>query len=170
MTAIALGPDTTEWYHALEQLGLLGDRPNCVLVGGLAGSPDGDVVLARHAAGGIDEYRPRFFALEKVRGMASPRNLPRLLEEVDYLRELGYHVEWKLLDAKDQGSSSSCKRVFVCGIREDVRQERVRNVYDWRGEHHPIWWPRRGHAAPFEPASRSFPRQALRELLAPNVR
>lgn len=157
---------------AMAQLGHAADCREVLLAGLI-----GDVQLEdAHFLDVIDavwDTMPRFVLVECVRGLGSPRNAEKLAVRVAALTGLGYHVEARVVDAADAGCDTSVKRMFIAGIDEEVRRQRVRDVNDWRGTHAPIWWPQRRSSVPFELGRRpawAFPLEAYRALLQPNVR
>jgi DNA (cytosine-5)-methyltransferase 1 len=84
----------------------------------------------------VAEIQPRFFMMENVRGLASPRHKAYLDKVLTDLEALGYIVEWDVLDASDYGVPQSRKRTFVMGVRVDVAEDRERTSTPW-----PIHWP-----------------------------
>jgi DNA (cytosine-5)-methyltransferase 1 len=84
----------------------------------------------------VAQIFPRFFVLENVRGLASPRHRAYLDRRVAEFEAMGYYVEWRVLDAADHGVAQSRKRIFILGTRIDVAHERF-------SQRLPIVWPRR---------------------------
>ena len=63
----------------------------------------------------IGETRPKFVLLENVRNLLSKNHgwdFARILVEMD---ELGYDVQWELLDSQNFGLAQRRKRVFILG-------------------------------------------------------
>ena len=89
----------------------------------------------------VAEILPRFFILENVRGLASPRHKDYLERRVAEFEAIGYTVEWKVLDSADHGVGQSRKRLFLMGVRVDVLADRARDPFEWRSK--PIIWPHR---------------------------
>lgn len=81
----------------------------------------------------VAEIAPRFFMMENVRGLSSPRHKEYLAKVVADLEALGYIVEHRVLDASEYGVPQARKRTFVMGVRVDVAEERR---FRW-----PISWP-----------------------------
>lgn len=76
--------------------------------------------LFPHAIRLVDEIRPRAVMLENVRGL-----LDTVFDEyrkgiLDDLSKLGYHAEWKLLNASDFGVPQLRPRVVFVAIRNDL--------------------------------------------------
>jgi len=66
----------------------------------------------------VREISPKAFLLENVAGLASKRHETYFLSKVQMLIELGYYVDFKVLDAADYGVPQSRKRVIVIGSRD----------------------------------------------------
>jgi DNA (cytosine-5)-methyltransferase 1 len=67
--------------------------------------------VARLAA----EKRPPYLLLENVPGLLSHDKGRTFYTILGTLSELGYHVEWKVLNSKDFGVPQSRKRVYIVG-------------------------------------------------------
>jgi len=70
----------------------------------------------------VDESRPQAVMLENVRGM-----LDTLFDEyratlIRQLKKLGYHAEWRLLNASDYGVPQLRPRVIFVAIRKDFTE------------------------------------------------
>lgn len=84
----------------------------------------------------IAQVQPKFFILENVRGLASPRHSDYLNLRIAEFAAMGYHVEAQVLDAAHYGVPQSRKRLFILGKRVDQI-----TVGPW--EPPAIWWPER---------------------------
>lgn len=62
---------------------------------------------------------PKTFLLENVKGLASKKNLPFLLELVVNL-EQEYNVSWEVVNCADYGVPQNRERVFILGVRKDL--------------------------------------------------
>ena len=60
------------------------------------------------------------FLLENVRGLSNHDNGKTLEVILNTLDELGYSVEWKVLNAKDYGVPQNRERWYCIGIRKDL--------------------------------------------------
>ena len=67
--------------------------------------------------------RPKAFIVENVNGMVYGENRQLLQNQLRRYRLAGYRVWWDVLDAKDFGVAQSRRRVFIVGIRSDLREE-----------------------------------------------
>lgn len=63
----------------------------------------------------IREIRPQLLLMENVAGLTTTRNLPYLETRLDELRELGYDLHFKVLNAADYGVPQERMRVIVMG-------------------------------------------------------
>jgi DNA (cytosine-5)-methyltransferase 1 len=65
------------------------------------------------------DIRPRFFVMENVGGLLSPRGLPYFQQLMEKMGDAGYIIQKKKLTASDFGVPQSRKRVFIVGERSD---------------------------------------------------
>lgn len=65
----------------------------------------------------IMDIKPRFFVMENVGGLLSPRGLPYYNKLVESLGEAGYKIQKEKLTASDFGVPQGRKRVFIVGER-----------------------------------------------------
>lgn len=71
----------------------------------------------------LEKYQPKLFVFENVRGMLSSKDengnniFGKIVAE---MKELGYSVDYKLLDAKDFGVPQSRKRVIIIGWKNNL--------------------------------------------------
>lgn len=67
--------------------------------------------------------KPKAFVLENVKGLLSHdrgRTFKTIIEE---LTKCGYKVDYEVLEAKDYGVPQIRKRVFIVGVRNDIKKE-----------------------------------------------
>lgn len=67
------------------------------------------------------EKLPKAFLLENVKGLTSNKHLPFLNELVTRLSEQ-YNVTWEVKNCADYGVPQNRERVFIVGIRKDIKQ------------------------------------------------
>lgn len=67
----------------------------------------------------VDELYPHYFIMENVSGIAGKRGKTILIQLIDELKEIGYEVHIKLLDAQDYGVPQRRKRYIIVGERAD---------------------------------------------------
>ena len=75
--------------------------------------------------------RPKYLFLENVRGLLNHDGGATFETIIRTLDELGYDVEWQVLNSKNFGVPQNRERVFVIG---HLRGERTRNVFPISGE------------------------------------
>ncbi len=74
--------------------------------------------------------RPKYLFLENVKGLLSHENGITFETIISALDELGYDVEWQVLNSKDFGVPQNRERVFIIG---HLRGERTRRVFPLSG-------------------------------------
>lgn len=87
---------------------------------------------------GVRRVKPRQFLMENVRGLLKEKHWPYFCRAIEQLKECGYAVQWKLLDAVGFGVPQFRERVWAWGIREDLHAAGMRHA--WPMETH-IWPP-----------------------------
>ena len=75
--------------------------------------------------------RPRYLFLENVKGLLNHENGITFETIISTLDELGYDVEWQVLNSKDFGVPQNRERVFIIG---HLRGERTRRVFPLSGD------------------------------------
>ncbi len=75
--------------------------------------------------------RPKYLFLENVRGLLNHDKGDTFEIILSALDELGYDVEWQVLNSKNFGVPQNRERVFIIG---HLRGERTRNVFPISGE------------------------------------
>lgn len=85
----------------------------------------------------VGEVQPQLFLMENVAALASPRNRVYYQKLLKTAAMLGYSVEASILNAADFGVPQIRKRLFVLGVREDLRGKinlptRSIEVDEWR--------------------------------------
>lgn len=63
----------------------------------------------------VAAIRPAYFVMENVRGLTFKKHREYLETVVTMFRELGYNVEWRVLNAADFGVPQTRQRLFVVG-------------------------------------------------------
>lgn len=63
----------------------------------------------------LRDKRPRHFLLENVKGLLSHDNKETIIKIIEILTDLGYRVEWQVLNSKDFGVPQNRERVFIVG-------------------------------------------------------
>ena len=78
--------------------------------------------------------RPKYLFLENVKGLLNHENGITFETIISTLDELGYNVEWEVLNSKDFGVPQNRGRVFIIG---HLRGECTRRVFPLSGENQP---------------------------------
>lgn len=65
-------------------------------------------------------HQPKAFLLENVQGLLTIQHGQTFKIIIDSLKDAGYLVYWKLLNASDFGLAQSRKRVIIVGFRQDI--------------------------------------------------
>ncbi len=73
----------------------------------------------------LKEERPRNFVLENVKGLLSHDNGRTFKVIISTLAELGYCVEWQVLNAKNFGVPQNRERVFIVGHLGGIPERKV---------------------------------------------
>jgi DNA (cytosine-5)-methyltransferase 1 len=66
----------------------------------------------------IKEKKPKGFLLENVEGLVSHDKGRTLQTIINVLKELEYHVDWRVLDSSDFGVAQRRKRVYIVGRKK----------------------------------------------------
>jgi DNA (cytosine-5)-methyltransferase 1 len=74
----------------------------------------------------IDEIRPQAVMIENVRGFLSAVFEDYRLQLKAQLKKLGYHADWRLLNASDFGVPQLRPRVVIVAVRNDLV-----DAFDW---------------------------------------
>ena len=74
----------------------------------------------------VDEIRPKAVMIENVRGFLSAVFEDYRLQLKAQLGKLGYHTEWRLLNASDFGVPQLRPRVVIVALRKDLVE-----AFDW---------------------------------------
>ena len=88
-----------------------------------APASDGRSELYRHFVRALDCIRPEYFIVENVSGLRSldaGAHFHRQLRELSRAGD-GYIVTWGLLKAEDYGVPQKRRRVFIVGVRRDLK-------------------------------------------------
>ncbi|WP_050096611.1 DNA cytosine methyltransferase [Streptococcus pneumoniae] len=75
--------------------------------------------------------RPKYLFLENVKGLLNHENGVTFETIISTLDELGYNVEWQVLNSKNFGVPQNRERVFIIG---HLRRERTRRFFPLSGK------------------------------------
>lgn len=73
----------------------------------------------------VKGFKPKLFLMENVAALASAKNSKHFEKLKDDAERMGYVIQSKILNAADYGVPQTRKRLFVLGIRKDVKAEIV---------------------------------------------
>ncbi len=68
----------------------------------------------------IERYKPRLFVFENVTGILSAQEGKIFKNIKDEMKEVGYNLDYRILDASDFGVLQSRKRVILIGWKVDI--------------------------------------------------
>lgn len=71
----------------------------------------------------IERTNPKVFLAENVKGLLSWENGLAIETITKDFANLGYHVEYKLLNTADYGVPQTRERVIIVGIRDDIKKD-----------------------------------------------
>lgn len=71
----------------------------------------------------IRQLKPKMFLAENVKGLTTHNGGKTLQTMIDVFEELGYKVEWKVLNAWDYGVAEKRQRVVIIGTRNDISKK-----------------------------------------------
>ncbi len=71
----------------------------------------------------VKAKQPKFFIMENVAGMVSPRHIKSFQGFLELFRNAGYRVKFELINAADFRIPQDRLRVFIVGIRKDINCE-----------------------------------------------
>ncbi|CUR63908.1 DNA cytosine methyltransferase [Leuconostoc gasicomitatum] len=79
----------------------------------------------------VKQIKPRFVFLENVKGLLNHDEGSTFRTILNTLDELGYDVEWRVLNSKDFGVPQNRERVYIIG---HLREDSGRKVFPFFGE------------------------------------
>ena len=86
--------------------------------GGLRAAENDERNMVPEFIRAVEEVRPYAFVMENVPGLTVGERGEYLLEAISVLSNLGYQVEWSVLNAEEFGVPQRRKRLFVVGMRD----------------------------------------------------
>ena len=101
------------------------------IAGKQLGFEDARGTLFYEIARATKEIKPRYLLLENVRNLLSHDKGQTFTRILKILDELGYDVEWQVLNSKNFGVPQNRERVFIVG---HLRGERTYRVFPIQGE------------------------------------
>ena len=80
------------------------------------------------------EKRPRYLVLENVKGLLSHDNGKTFQTILRVLSDLGYRVEWQVLNSKDWGVPQNRERIFIIGYLRGFSTQKIFPITSSEGE------------------------------------
>lgn len=71
----------------------------------------------------LNDLQPRMFLAENVRGLENHDSGRTLFTMIQVFKDAGYHVVWNVLNAWDYETAQKRERLFMIGIRNDLKEE-----------------------------------------------
>ncbi len=71
----------------------------------------------------LEELKPKMFFAENVKGLVSHDGGKTLQTMIRVFEEVGYVVEYKVLNALDYGVAQKRQRIIIIGVRKDIREQ-----------------------------------------------
>lgn len=71
----------------------------------------------------LKELKPKMFFAENVKGLSTHDKGQTLKVMLDVFKEVGYHVDYKVLNALNYGVAQKRHRIIIIGTREDIREK-----------------------------------------------
>lgn len=85
----------------------------------------------------IKQLKPKMFLAENVKGLTTHDKGNTIKTMINVFQDLGYKVEWKVLNALDYGVAEKRQRVVIIGIRNDL-VDKVKFEYPVPFEYKPV--------------------------------
>jgi len=85
----------------------------------------------------IRQLKPKMFLAENVKGLTTHDKGITIQTMIDVFEDLGYSVEWKVLNAWDYGVAEKRQRVVIIGIRNDLK-DKIKFEYPAPHDYKPV--------------------------------
>ena len=85
----------------------------------------------------IRQLKPKMFLAENVKGLTTHDKGKTIQTMIDVFEDLGYSVEWKVLNAWDYGVAEKRQRVVIIGIRNDLK-DKIKFEYPAPHDYKPV--------------------------------
>ena len=85
----------------------------------------------------LRQLQPKMFLAENVKGLTTHDGGKTMQTMLDVFKELGYEVEWKVLDAWNYGVAEKRQRVVIIGIRNDLK-DKIKFEYPKPHDYKPV--------------------------------
>lgn len=68
----------------------------------------------------LEQLKPKIFLVENVKGLSTHDSSRTLDIMLDIFSDIGYRLQWKILNSNDYNVAQSRERLFIIGIRNDI--------------------------------------------------
>ena len=85
----------------------------------------------------VKQLKPKMFFAENVKGLTTHDGGKTIETMINVFEDLGYKVEWKVLNAWDYGVAEKRQRVVIIGVRKDLT-DKVKFEYPIPHEYKPV--------------------------------
>ena len=85
----------------------------------------------------VRQLKPKMFLAENVKGLTTHDKGKTIQTMIDVFEDLGYSVEWKVLNAWDYGVAEKRQRVVIIGIRNDLK-DKIKFEYPVPHDYKPV--------------------------------
>lgn len=85
----------------------------------------------------VKQLKPKMFFAENVKGLTTHDGGKTIETMINVFEDLGYKVEWKVLNAWDYGVAEKRQRVVIIGVRKDLA-DKVKFEYPIPHEYKPV--------------------------------
>ena len=85
----------------------------------------------------LEQLKPKMFLAENVKGLKTHDNGKTLQTMINVFEEMGYDVEWKVLNAWDYGVAEKRERIVIIGKRKDL-SDKINFTYPNPHDYKPV--------------------------------
>jgi len=85
----------------------------------------------------LRQLQPKMFLAENVKGLVTHDGGKTLQTMLNVFKDLGYQVQWKVLNAWDYGVAQKRNRIVIIGIRDDIK-EKIDYTYPKEHSYKPV--------------------------------
>ncbi len=73
----------------------------------------------------LENTKPKYFILENVKGLINHNKGSSIKIIIDELKNIGYNVEYKVLDSKNFGTPQMRERVYIVGVNKKIKSKKI---------------------------------------------
>ncbi len=71
----------------------------------------------------LEKTKPKYFILENVKGLINHNKGSSIKIIIEELKNIGYNVEYKVLDSKNFGTPQMRERVYIVGVNKKIKSK-----------------------------------------------